>query len=132
MADYLSAQQVRDFDKTLRGRHASLLHQVHEALLGSDEEQYQALAGRVHDVGEQSVADLISDLNIHRVDQLAEELYAVEGAMARLRNGSYGICEACGNEIGVERLQALPSARRCVECQERYEREHHEPATPTM
>lgn len=47
------------------------------------------------------------------VDLRLAELSAAAG---RLDAGDYGRCEACGNDIGDERLVALPSARRCVRC----------------
>ena len=42
----------------------------------------------------------------------------VEAAIARIDNGTYGNCEACGAPIPAERLEAIPHARRCVACPE--------------
>jgi DnaK suppressor protein len=53
--------------------------------------------------------------------QLAEvesrELANIERALARIRKGSYGECEICGNRIPLARLNALPYATCCIECQ---------------
>jgi DnaK suppressor protein len=53
--------------------------------------------------------------------QLAEvesrELANIERALVRIRNGSYGECEICGNKIPLARLNALPYATCCIECQ---------------
>lgn len=53
--------------------------------------------------------------------QLAEvesrELANIERALARMRAGTYGECEACGNKIPLARLNALPYATSCIECQ---------------
>ena len=46
------------------------------------------------------------------------------GALARINEGSYGFCESCGQEIPAARLQAEPTALRCVHCQELYEKTH--------
>ena len=46
----------------------------------------------------------------------------IERALARIENGTYGICESCGNPIGKGRLQAFPRATLCVSCKEREER----------
>jgi DnaK suppressor protein len=132
MAEHLSAQQTREFDALLRDRHAQLRDEVHKALIDNEDSQWQALAGRVHDPGEESVADLISDLNLRQVDHLAQELHAVESAFARMRNGTYGICVDCGNEINVERLRAVPTAIRCIDCQSRQEKDYAGGATPTI
>jgi DnaK suppressor protein len=53
--------------------------------------------------------------------QLAEvesrELANIERALLRIRKGSYGECEGCGNKIPLARLNALPYATSCIECQ---------------
>jgi len=38
-------------------------------------------------------------------------------ALARIDDGTYGVCVACGQDIGVERLRALPQVDRCIRCQ---------------
>ncbi len=48
-------------------------------------------------------------------------LQDIETALAKMDQGSYGICESCGGEIGAARLQALPWARYCIDCQEKIE-----------
>lgn len=48
-------------------------------------------------------------------------IFAVDEALARLDAGVFGICQNCGNEIGVPRLNAVPWARYCIHCQEREE-----------
>lgn len=56
----------------------------------------------------------------HRVMSIAEGLRAnlgdVEHALRRMDVGTYGSCENCGREISVERLEAIPSARLCIDC----------------
>jgi len=49
-------------------------------------------------------------------------LEEVEQALAKLKDGTYGICEVCGARIDRARLEALPHARCCLDCQAR--REH--------
>ncbi len=53
--------------------------------------------------------------------QLAEvesrELANIERALAQMRAGAYGECEGCGNKIPLTRLNALPYATSCIECQ---------------
>ena len=48
--------------------------------------------------------------------ELSETLREVEAALARVDDGSYGRCELCGRQIGDARLEAMPAARRCIEC----------------
>jgi DnaK suppressor protein len=51
-------------------------------------------------------------------EMLDQNLHAIE----RLDNGTYGICESCGNPIGKLRLQAAPRATLCVTCKTKQER----------
>jgi RNA polymerase-binding transcription factor len=55
--------------------------------------------------------------------QNARELLAVsERALARIDDGTFGVCESCGQPIGKARLQAFPRATLCVTCKQREER----------
>jgi DnaK suppressor protein len=49
-------------------------------------------------------------------------LAMVDAALARMREGTYGECIACGNEINLKRLEAVPWTRYCIECQEKLEK----------
>jgi DnaK suppressor protein len=61
--------------------------------------------------------------------QLAEvesrELSQIENALLRMRDGQYGLCEACSCNIPMARLHALPYATLCIDCQREAERQGH-------
>jgi DnaK suppressor protein len=87
----------------------------------------------LHDESEEDSSSELSHLNQHPadaasdaferekdfsiLDQVQAELEDVERALKRLDDGSYGNCQACGEEIGDERLEAVPAARFCLEHQ---------------
>jgi DnaK suppressor protein len=75
--------------------------------------------GDVIDAAYDSAQDEISS-------QLAEvesrELANIENALERMRSGQYGQCEVCGGRIPMARLDALPYATMCIECQREMER----------
>lgn len=77
-------------------------------------------SGDVVDAALDSVQDEISS-------QLAEvesrELARIENALQRMREGQYGLCEECGCNIPMARLNALPYATMCIRCQREAERE---------
>ena len=50
-------------------------------------------------------------------------LYNVDLALRRLYRGEFGICQSCGKDIAKARLDAIPHANFCVECQEKQEKE---------
>ena len=76
--------------------------------------------GHVADAGSE-VFERSRDLSI--VQDLEAQLADVDHAFARIENGSYGSCEACGRPIGAARLDARPAARFCLEDQRGAERE---------
>ena len=55
-----------------------------------------------------------TDVAIH--DQIVQQLSAVEAALVRVAEGTYGVCEVCGRPIAPERLEAIPWAATCVSC----------------
>jgi DnaK suppressor protein len=59
----------------------------------------------------------------NRVLSIAQGLRAnlddVEHALRRMEHGTYGTCENCGREIPIERLEAIPFARLCIECKQK-------------
>jgi RNA polymerase-binding transcription factor len=56
------------------------------------------------------------------LQHLQTQLRQVEEAILRVRQGTHGLCEACGQPIPPERLEVLPEAKLCVECQRKRER----------
>jgi RNA polymerase-binding protein DksA len=86
----------------------------------------------VHDEGEQSVADLLSDFKIAIIDRQLSELREIEAALKRMAMGSYGYCIDCGAEIGYERLNAYPTAKRDIACQEMFEKTYAQEGSPTL
>ena len=48
--------------------------------------------------------------------ETSEALLQIRQALRQVDDGSYGICESCGKEIGAERLKAMPFATRCIHC----------------
>lgn len=50
------------------------------------------------------------------LEETRATLASIDAAERRLDDGSYGICADCGNEIAVERLEALPATPSCVDC----------------
>lgn len=105
---------------------------------------------KMHENGEAEMSEHtpneLSNYDNHPAD-LGSELYAVEMNMAlkvheqsklndinralkKFENGSYGICEKCKQEIELERLEAMPSAKFCMSCEK--ETEASEINTPDM
>ncbi len=63
------------------------------------------------------------EINFILSDRERVKIKQVDDALARLDDGTYGVCESCGLEIAEERLQAMPFTRLCRDCQQDQERE---------
>ncbi len=67
-----------------------------------------------HDQVEEGDARMMATQDLTELGRLEDELREVRAARQRQREGVYGLCEACGEPIAVERLRVLPEARRCI------------------
>jgi DnaK suppressor protein len=127
-----TTKQLSELRAMLVERHLALRELIRQELLSSDEEHYIDLAGQVHDLEEESVADLLIDLGLAVIDMHISEIRDIEAALRRINVGAYGVCVDCDDDIEVARLRAYPTAKRCLPCQENYERNHAGNQTPTM
>jgi DnaK suppressor protein len=102
--------------KTLLARRAAL----RKALAGelADLRTFKAESGDSADVafdaGSEEIATQLAELE-------ARELSQIERALARMKQGTYGVCEVCQGKIPVARLNALPYSTTCIECQREME-----------
>lgn len=128
----LTKGQVTELRRRLQQRHMELRSEIREELLEADESRYADLAGRVHDSGEESVADLLSDLDIARIDRQVVELRRIEAALRRLDMGVYGVCSDCDEDIEYERLRNQPIAERCLACQKQHEKSYAHEGMPSL
>jgi len=128
----LNKNQIRDLKKTLDDRFFDLREEIRLELLESDDQTYIALAGRVHDIGEASVADLLVDLQFAAIDRHIQEIRDIDAALLRIAGSSYGVCVDCKVSIAVERLHAYPTAKRCYRCQVNHEHVYAGASHPSM
>ena len=97
------------------------------AIVGESE---QELAGLMRDAGDgaghdQADVGATSFERDHELTVLAREretLVQIERALAHIDDGSYGVCDSCGNPVGKNRLMAVPHATLCMSCKQREER----------
>jgi|SRR6516164_2384491 DnaK suppressor protein len=107
------------------------LLRLHKTLLSRGNALRKTLAGELADLRLKTTdtgdsADAAFDAGSEEVaSQLAElearELSQIERALARIKQGTYGLCELCQCKIPVTRLNALPYSTTCVQCQREME-----------
>jgi len=105
----------------LRERQSILRDEINKALTAQGQQALDELRGQGHDRGDESVADMLADLNIAALSAEADELENTEQALLRIDAGTYGRCLDCQVDISRERLEAFPVAKRCLDCQTKHE-----------
>ena len=98
------------YREPLLGERARLLEETGEAIEAPDQMTYGSQAAAASQVFEQQ-----RDLALR--DRAVQHLAQVDAALARLDAGTYGRCIRCGRDIPTARLDALPWAAHCIECQ---------------
>jgi RNA polymerase-binding transcription factor DksA len=95
---------------TLEAERARLRNGLTEAIVPPGPMTYGSQAAAASQVFEQQ-----RDLALREKNEL--QLAAVEAAVGRLDAGTFGMCIRCGRPIAPERLEALPWAAHCIDCQ---------------
>ncbi len=107
--------------KMLIGKRQEIIREIEESLGQSLTEDQQRRLESARDVGDQALMDLERELGISLMEMRNRRRQSIDEALTRLHEGTYGICAECGIEISEKRLQAVPFAKLCVECQSRAE-----------
>ena len=105
----------------LMARRQEILDEIKGVLGQSLTEDKQRRLESAMDVGDQALADLERELGISLMEMRNRKRQLIDEALTRLHEGTYGICGDCGIEISEKRLEAVPFARYCVECQTKQE-----------
>lgn len=128
----LTNVQLGTLKTALRGRFEELLEEVRQDLVKADDDRAAMLSDRVRDLEDESLMDLIADIELADIDRDLEELRDVEAALGRVRAGRYGVCIKCEGPIPFERLRAYPTAKRCRRCQTLYEKTYAHRPSPSL
>ena len=73
------------------------------------------------DIADRAASSYTKEFLFSQSNNDRQILQMVDGALARIREGSFGECISCGKEINAKRLEAVPWTRHCIECQEKLE-----------
>ena len=105
-----------DARSVLLDERARLLAELAEGIVAPDAMTYGSQAAAASQVFAQQ-----RDLALR--DRADHQLALVDAALARIEDGTFGSCVRCGQPIAPERLDALPWAPRCIDCQRLADRE---------
>ncbi len=97
------------------------LHHEHAGSLGDEAGELVSSAADNH-MGDTASATFDREMDYTLEDNAEAVLSAVESALRRIEDGTYGTCTRCGKPVTEERLEALPYAALCIECKREVER----------
>lgn len=118
----MSSQHISEtFAHQLQAMRTATLAQLREQRGGPIGRADAAAEQRASESDDWAQADAERDLAIALAERESAELLAIDAALQRIADGSYGLCEDCGTAITTARLHANPTALRCVDCQSRLE-----------
>ncbi|MGB7302848.1 MAG: TraR/DksA C4-type zinc finger protein [Burkholderiaceae bacterium] len=117
----LTKEKVDEFTQKLEALRARLLEQIQQDLSNLGRDDLGQLAGLVHDTKDQSLSDRMSQLDSTVEKMHRDALTDVDISLQRLSAGEFTRCVDCDGEIGLARLTALPTTRRCISCETTYE-----------
>jgi RNA polymerase-binding transcription factor DksA len=118
----LTPQQLDQLSARIAERKRVLLDDVRRVLRRTGRERYADLVGGAGDAGDEAAASLLRDVNEAEIVRDVGELRDIAAAEARMAAGRYGVCIDCGAAIDFKRLDAYPTAKRCIACQRRREK----------
>ena len=128
----LSESERKELVERLTSRRQTLRAEVQSELQNSDDPRIVGFMNELAATEDWVLADILADFDIAMVTRDIAELGEVEAALARVEDGGYGTCSSCGEPIGWPRLNAQPTAERCIACQEKLEVKSGRPGHPTL
>jgi RNA polymerase-binding protein DksA len=100
-----------------RKRVADAIEYLHEETPGSLEDETEEIVGSVDNhLAETASATLDREIDYSLEDNAGHVLAEIDAALERIEEGTYGICETCGEPISEERLEAIPYTTQCIDC----------------
>jgi DnaK suppressor protein len=113
--------RLEELKKNLIGRREAIVREAKEEIARYISGENRQLVDTALDDGDWAVVDISEDINLRRLGAHRKALHDIDESLRKLKEGTYGTCEECGEEIGEKRLQVLPTANLCITCQENKE-----------
>ena len=114
----MDKKKVEAFKKRLETRQQELRKMVSR----TQQDGRTADEDVAQDIADKAASSYNKEFLFHQSNADRQLLQMVEGALARIREGSFGGCISCGKDINPKRLEAVPWTRHCIECQEKLEK----------
>ncbi len=112
----MNVVQLQKFKDQLAAMKAQILSGVEETLT-----EMTSHSGNIPDPNDRATVESDRNFELRIRGRERKLLDKIDGAIERIEDGSYGICDSCGGEIGLKRLEARPVATYCIECKTKQE-----------
>ena len=113
----MEKKRLEQFKKRLETRQHELRRLVSRNVQDGRAADEQA----AQDIADKAANSYTKEFLFHQSNNDRQLLQLVEEALNRIREGAYGECVNCGNELNAKRLEAVPWTRYCINCQEKVE-----------
>ncbi len=116
----------KGLDKKTLGRFKKILLREREQIVGEVKQIYESSKEMgqdgIQDIGDEAANIYNKQILLSLNENERMRLQELDESLDRIGNGSYGICEECGEPIGIKRLEARPIAKYCVPCKTQLEK----------
>lgn len=118
----LSKKDLQELKKKLLERKETILKKMRQYY----EESQEVESNIAQDAVDRAESSYTKEFLLSLTDAEREQLTLINEALRRLARGNYGMCQSCGQPITKKRLEIVPWAPLCVECQQKKEKEEQE------
>ena len=108
---YMNPDQLAHFRKILEGRRIELGQDIDRTVHSMQEE-----ATVFADPNDRASQESDVTIELRNRDRERKLIKKINETIAKIDSGEYGYCESCGIEIGLNRLEARPTASLCIDC----------------
>ena len=115
----MDKKKVEYYKKRLLAKQAELMRLVTK----SDQDGREADEEATQDIADKAANSYTKEFLFHQSDENRRALQLVTEALERMKEGTYGQCVECQEEVQPKRLEAVPWARHCFDCQEKQDQE---------
>ncbi len=126
----MDAKLLKKFEGLLLAKRKQLLESIghyEDALMNSSlKDSIGTLSSYTNHMADLGTDAQEREKAYHFASKEGRLLYHIDEALRRMQNGTYGRCVQCGEEISLERLEAVPHARLCIKCKQREEEKKRE------
>jgi len=114
-------KELQKFGKQLEAMKGDIYADVEQTLI-----EMNTQSGNIPDPNDRASVESDRSFELRLRGREQKLMEKIEEAIARIENGSYGVCDECGEDIAIKRLEARPVAKFCIDCKIKQEQQEKE------